>query len=298
MLAAMHANKDTDFATAAEFVGADPRTAPKDWAPAQHEKIAKAWEMYLREGKTAIPALKNLFEKFKTFLTAVYKTVVGNDFIGPDGKQITLTPEVRQMFEGWLSAESRYDIGGLREAAAKLGMNTKGMTDAQVEAAYEGAKAKRSEEKSVVAQLLDIAGAEGYGNALISNGEQSRIWDKEKRNLLLGLIKKDSPFIQGTAEMFRKATAGLKPDKKNSKLFQTRTVDSEAEVPNVEQQLLNNLAAQNIVPDKAININLRKLTTEDDAKRVIETMDTIALDSAVNWLFLSLQIKHIFVLLE
>lgn len=60
---------------------------------AAHEQFARGFEEYLREGKAPSPELANAFERFKQWLTKIYKTVQA---LGPD--RVPLTDEVRQTF--------------------------------------------------------------------------------------------------------------------------------------------------------------------------------------------------------
>ena len=67
------------------------------------EAFARGFEKYLRDGKSPTPELKTLFEKFKTWLTDIYKTLKGS----PIAKK--LSPEIKQIFDRLLT-EQKSDV--------------------------------------------------------------------------------------------------------------------------------------------------------------------------------------------
>lgn len=64
----------------------------------QHEKFARGFERYMREGKAPTAALRRLFTKFKTWLTEIYKAVGELD--------VQITPEVRSVFDRMIAGEA------------------------------------------------------------------------------------------------------------------------------------------------------------------------------------------------
>lgn len=73
-----------------------------------HEQWARAFEVYLRDGKAPNAAMRGVFEQFKDFLTQVYKSVTGMG--------VNLSPEIRGVFDRMLGGEG---VQLLDEAAAK-----------------------------------------------------------------------------------------------------------------------------------------------------------------------------------
>jgi len=63
------------------------------------EASARAFERFLREGRTKNQALNNIFTKFKEWLTEIYKRIKGSPI------DIKLTPEIRAFFDGLLFRE-------------------------------------------------------------------------------------------------------------------------------------------------------------------------------------------------
>ena len=61
----------------------------------QHEKFARSWERYLREGKAPSQELKNVFEKLKAWLQQVYQSV--------KDLNVPLTDEMRGVFDRLLA---------------------------------------------------------------------------------------------------------------------------------------------------------------------------------------------------
>ena len=62
-----------------------------------HEKVARAFEAYLFEGKAPSPGLSDLFQTFSRWLVNVYKSIAALD--------VKLTPEVRQVFNRMLASD-------------------------------------------------------------------------------------------------------------------------------------------------------------------------------------------------
>jgi hypothetical protein len=97
----------TDMQTALDFLGMDSVESLlqdsqgnlSDEARAAHEKWARAFEMYLREGKAPSAALRESFSRFKSWLLHLYKTLRGLD--------VELNPEMRQVFDRLLASDEQ-----------------------------------------------------------------------------------------------------------------------------------------------------------------------------------------------
>lgn len=61
------------------------------------ETFARGFERYLAEGKAPTPKLKPVFERFKGWLTDIYKSITGSDI------DIRLNNEVRGVFDRWVA---------------------------------------------------------------------------------------------------------------------------------------------------------------------------------------------------
>lgn len=115
-----------DYATALTFMGVDSR---EQIGVEQHELFARGFEAYLREGKAPTPELRGLFQRFKAWLTMIYKAA--------DALNVTLTDEVRGVFDRLIASDAEIeaargesDLPQLFATAADAGM-----TDAEF-AAY------------------------------------------------------------------------------------------------------------------------------------------------------------------
>ena len=97
----------------------------KTWNINTRERFARAFELYLEEGKAPNAKLKSVFEKFKTWLKDVYKGVIR--YLGKDVK---LTDTIRDIFDRVLTPEEKGRIsekiedvvegfGGLKRFAQK-----------------------------------------------------------------------------------------------------------------------------------------------------------------------------------
>lgn len=83
-----------DYAVIREFVGAKEGEA---FTVDQEEKIARAFEAYLMEGKAPSVDLQNAFARFKAWLTRIYKNVAALD--------VRLNDDVRQVFDRMLATD-------------------------------------------------------------------------------------------------------------------------------------------------------------------------------------------------
>ena len=66
------------------------------WTLGLEEKFARAFERWLREGKTTNPKLVSIFQKFKEWLTAIYSKLKNSPI------QVRLGPEIRSLFDTML----------------------------------------------------------------------------------------------------------------------------------------------------------------------------------------------------
>jgi hypothetical protein len=119
----IHALTSPDFSTLVHEIA---HVFEKDLTAAEKEVIEKAggseafargFERYLRDGKAPNESLQALFDKFKTWLTEIYKTLKGS----PIEKKVS--PEVRQIFERLLTptpTPSKAEEKGVGEKKAKF----------------------------------------------------------------------------------------------------------------------------------------------------------------------------------
>jgi len=93
---------DTNTAFAKDYETAKKWAGVKDnqWSRAAEEKWARGFEKYLRTGKAPSKALKNVFEKFRTWLTNIYKTIKGSSI------DVKLTPEIISVFDNLLATKA------------------------------------------------------------------------------------------------------------------------------------------------------------------------------------------------
>lgn len=78
---------------------------PRLWSAEAHEKLAKAFEQYFREGKAPTPEMQSLFQKMKNLLVELYKKA--KDLIGLS----RLPKDIREVFDreltGYKAEETR-----------------------------------------------------------------------------------------------------------------------------------------------------------------------------------------------
>ena len=72
---------------------------------AYHEKTAESFERYLLEGKAPSLELTPMFQRFRTWLVSVYRSL--KDFVAGHPAAGELSPEVRQVFDRMLASEDQ-----------------------------------------------------------------------------------------------------------------------------------------------------------------------------------------------
>ena len=102
--------RDSLHPQAPEDVKADAKTV-LDWVGAEnpnaitrrhHEKFARGFEQYMREGVAPSPQLASVFAKFRDWMLRIYQSLRG---LGPE-----ITPQVRQVFDRMLAAEPQRTV--------------------------------------------------------------------------------------------------------------------------------------------------------------------------------------------
>lgn len=93
---------------------------------ASHEKMAEAFESYLFEGQAPSLELQPIFQRFRAWLTNVYRNL--SKYLSDAGE--TLTPEVRAVFDGMLAtadqiktAQQARGIAPIFQSAEEAGMS-------------------------------------------------------------------------------------------------------------------------------------------------------------------------------
>jgi len=89
-----------DYVGAGSAADLDPRISG-DAAEEKQEKLARAFEAYLREGKAPSNRLRQAFAVFKEWLKQVYQSLTGLD--------VELTDEVRSVFDKMLATDAEID---------------------------------------------------------------------------------------------------------------------------------------------------------------------------------------------
>ncbi|KAB0665567.1 hypothetical protein F6V25_07535 [Oryzomonas japonica] len=109
-----------DYAALLAFAGVESRG---DIRTEHHEKLARAFEAYIMEGRAPSVATRSLFQRMKAWMIGVYKDLTA--------LHATLTPEVREVFDRMLATDA--EIGRMRgtqemrplfAAAGDAGMST------------------------------------------------------------------------------------------------------------------------------------------------------------------------------
>jgi hypothetical protein len=128
-----------DLAAVLKWLGVDK---PEDIATKQHEQWARGFEQYLMEGRAPSRGLAAVFEKFRAWLAALYRSVSALD--------VPLSDEVRGVMDRMLASDP--EIAAMQRALRALPDNAKtDVLKAVIGAMSDGKKAP-------AAQMLKAAG--------------------------------------------------------------------------------------------------------------------------------------------
>lgn len=100
-----------DYAVLLRFLGVKKRS---DIKIPQHEKLARAWEKYLGQGKAPVKELEGIFKMFSKWFTAIYKTLSALD--------VRLSKDVKEVFDRLVTPESiktttKEDVGTIAKTS-------------------------------------------------------------------------------------------------------------------------------------------------------------------------------------
>lgn len=116
-----------DLETIRDFLGANDG---QPFTTEQHEKWARAFEVYAMEGRSPSLALMDAFSRFKAWLTRIYRTVANLD--------VEVSPEVRQVMDRMLASENQIremraaqELSPLFSEAKAAGMDASAFTTYQ-----------------------------------------------------------------------------------------------------------------------------------------------------------------------
>jgi len=123
-----------DYAAILKWMGVESRDQIK---VEQHEQFARANEAYLMEGNAPAPELRGAFQRFKAWLTSIYRSLTALD--------VKLSDEVRSVFDRIYATDQEIEAAKDMVDVSPLFMDaaTMGLTDAEF-AAYRDHVAKVS----------------------------------------------------------------------------------------------------------------------------------------------------------
>jgi hypothetical protein len=116
---------------------------------AEHEQFARGFEAYLMEGKAPSTALSEAFQRFRTWLTGIYRQLRNLD--------VELTPEVRRVFDRLIATEDQIAAAEKTQAVEPLFDDPKavGLSESQAEAYSRAvADARRTAEEEVTQRVM------------------------------------------------------------------------------------------------------------------------------------------------
>lgn len=98
-----HPEIKKDYGNLLKWLGVDKR---EDIGTEQHEKFARGFEQYLREGNAPSPVLRKAFGRFRDWLVKLYKDM--------KSLKVELTPEVRGIMDRMLASKDEVELAQAR----------------------------------------------------------------------------------------------------------------------------------------------------------------------------------------
>lgn len=98
-----------DYGKLCAYVGAKPGTR---WTVGQNEKLARAWETYLREGRAPSSVLEEAFVRFRQWLTKIYREL--------SMLNVELNDEVRGVFDRMLATDAEIEEATIQHGLVDL----------------------------------------------------------------------------------------------------------------------------------------------------------------------------------
>jgi hypothetical protein len=116
-------NEDkTDYYVLTDSMGIPPDRAElgtEAWTTEEHEQIAKSFERYMMNGEAPTHRLQMVFAKMKEWLLSVYRSV--------KAMGVNLKPEVREVFDKWLTVPAEYADFIYRDSAEWFRVDAAGL---------------------------------------------------------------------------------------------------------------------------------------------------------------------------
>jgi hypothetical protein len=186
-----------DYATILNFLGVKDRS---EIGVKQHEMFARAHEAYLREGKAPSAELRSVFQKFKAWLTRIYKTLQQLD--------IELNDEVRQVFDRIYATEQEIQTAKTEADMTPLFASAQdaNMTDAEFEAYT-----------TAVRDEVEVAKEKLEQKLLKEFEREQKIWWKESRAEMRKVVEQEVNDMQ-VYQAFQRLSLGALKGEESIKL--------------------------------------------------------------------------------
>lgn len=150
-----------DWAAVQEWLGVDGEITTE-----QHEKFARAFEAYLRDGQAPSIELRSAFESFRKWLVTIYRSMLLLD--------VEINDEIRGVFDAMLATEQ--EITDAQALAAQMAL---------LDEAYLQAAGATQDEIDEYKRSVRAAGAEaerdGFKHKVVGRDERRREWRKQAK---------------------------------------------------------------------------------------------------------------------
>jgi hypothetical protein len=151
-----------DYAALLRFAGVESRDAIQ---AEHHEKLARAFEAYIREGNAPSAGMHSVFQRMKAWMIGVYKDMTALD--------VQLTPEVRDVFDRMLATDT--EIGRMR-----AGEDMKPLFATAEDAGMSPAEFERY--RNDAEQAGELAKEQLLRKLMAEKDREQKSWWKDERN--------------------------------------------------------------------------------------------------------------------
>jgi hypothetical protein len=149
-----------------------------EWSVAADEKFSRGFEKYLRDGKAPTAALKNVFEKLRSWLINIYRKIKGSSI------DIELTPEITEVFDNLLRPQKEAKVEQLRGFDRMM---------SELDGIIEKSRKRRASEEKVLDNAMNyLQGSAVYTRATDVQREQM-VRDLRKK---FGKREKSAPSVK------------------------------------------------------------------------------------------------------
>jgi hypothetical protein len=200
ILAMMYQAGSPDYLAAARWAGVDEERSFQGleaWSEEEHERFAKAFELYMMEGRAPTFRLQQVFRRMKEVLLRIYKSL-SNRYFG----DVSIDEEIRGLFDRWLATEQERATDPVWEVAEWLRAGDEELAETErirreemFRAAHPGETAELEYEELLAHARSQVAGELARREALLEKDLRAQFRKEAESSIA------EDPFFQMLDEL-------------------------------------------------------------------------------------------------